>query len=76
MDSDFSIDENDEARSDQEQEDDEGQRRKIRRAAGVQTKAYKEPVRKTAADSQKSAHRAATTAVSASRHGWKKLVIF
>jgi vacuolar protein sorting-associated protein 72 len=68
VDSDFSIDENDEVRSDQEQ-DDEGQRRKIRRAAGVQTKAYKEPVRKTAAaaDSQKSTHRAATTAVSASR---------
>ncbi len=68
MDSDFSIDENDEARSDQEQDGDEGQRRKIRRAAGVQTKAYKEPVRKTtAADSQKSAQRAATNAVSASR---------
>ncbi len=69
MDSDFSIDENDEARSDQEQDDDnKGQRRKIRRAAGVQTKAYKEPVRKTAAaESQKSAHRAATNAVSASR---------
>jgi vacuolar protein sorting-associated protein 72 len=67
VDSDFSIDENDEARSDQEQDGDEGQRRKIRRAAGVQTKAYKEPVRKTAAESQKSAHRVATNAVSASR---------
>ena len=47
MDSDFSIDENDEARSDQEGGDEDQPRRKIRRAAGVQTKAYKEPVRRT-----------------------------
>jgi vacuolar protein sorting-associated protein 72 len=46
VDSDFSIDENDEARSDLENDDDNEPRRKIRRAAGVQTKAYKEPARR------------------------------
>jgi len=44
VDSDFSIDENDEQKSDAENDDEP--RRKIRRAAGVQTKAYKEPDRK------------------------------
>ena len=43
MDSDFSIDENDEPKSDQ---DDDEPKKKMRRAAGVQTKAYKEPARR------------------------------
>ena len=42
VDSDFSIDENDEPKSDVE--DEEG-RKKVKRALGVQTKAYKEPKR-------------------------------
>jgi len=46
VDSDFSIDENDEPKSDGEEDE---PKRKVRRAAGVQTKAYKEPVRRPAA---------------------------
>jgi len=45
VDSDFSIDENDEVKSDPEN-DDEASRKKIKRGDGVQTKAYKEPKRK------------------------------
>jgi len=45
VDSDFSIDENDEVKSDPEN-DEESSRKKIKRADGVQTKAYKEPKRK------------------------------
>lgn len=45
VDSDFSIDENDEPKSDG---DDDEPKRKMRRAAGVQTKAYKEPARRPA----------------------------
>jgi len=44
VDSDFSIDENDEVKSDPE--DDESSRKKPKRGDGVQTKAYKEPARK------------------------------
>merc|ERR1719319_1133678 len=44
VDSDFSIDENDEPRSDNEE--DESSRKKLKRGAGVQTKAYKEPKQK------------------------------
>lgn len=43
VDSDFSIDENDEPKSDLEDED--GEKRRAKRALGVQTKAYKEPKR-------------------------------
>ena len=42
VDSDFSIDENDEPKSDPEAEE---ERKKAKRALGVQTKAYKEPKR-------------------------------
>jgi len=44
VDSDFSIDENDEVKSDPEEE--ESNRKKVKRGEGVQTKAYKEPSRK------------------------------
>jgi len=44
VDSDFSIDENEEVKSDPE--DDESSRKKPKRGDGVQTKAYKEPARK------------------------------
>jgi len=44
VDSDFSIDENDEVKSDPE--DEESNRKKVKRADGVQTKAYKEPKKK------------------------------
>jgi len=44
VDSDFSIDENEEVKSDPE--DDESNRKKAKRADGVQTKAYKEPSKK------------------------------
>ena len=44
VDSDFSIDENDEPKSDPE--DEESARKKAKRGDGVQTKAYKEPKRK------------------------------
>jgi hypothetical protein len=42
VDSDFSIDENDEVKSDA---DDDDKKKKAKRALGVQTKAYKEPKR-------------------------------
>ena len=45
VDSDFSIDENDEPRSDVENEDDPDKPKKMKRGQGVQTKAYKEPKR-------------------------------
>jgi len=44
VDSDFSIDENEEAKSDPE--DEESNRKKVKRGDGVQTKAYKEPSKK------------------------------
>ena len=44
VDSDFSIDENDEVKSDPE--DEESNKKKVKRGEGVQTKAYKEPSRK------------------------------
>ena len=43
VDSDFSIDENDEVKSDPE--DEESSKKKVKRGDGVQTKAYKEPKR-------------------------------
>ena len=43
VDSDFSIDENDEVKSDPE--DEEASKKKVKRGDGVQTKAYKEPKR-------------------------------
>ena len=45
VDSDFSIDENDEPRSDVENSDDPDRAKKLKRGQGVQTKAYKEPKR-------------------------------
>ncbi len=45
VDSDFSIDENDEPRSDVENSDDPDRPKKLKRGQGVQTKAYKEPKR-------------------------------
>jgi len=45
VDSDFSIDENDEPRSDVENDDDPDKPKRLKRALGVQTKAYKEPKR-------------------------------
>jgi vacuolar protein sorting-associated protein 72 len=45
VDSDFSIDENDEPRSDVENEDDPDRPKRAKRGLGVQTKAYKEPKR-------------------------------
>ena len=45
VDSDFSIDENDEPRSDVENDDDPDRPKRAKRALGVQTKAYKEPKR-------------------------------
>ena len=45
VDSDFSIDENDEPRSDVENSDDPDHPKKLKRGQGVQTKAYKEPKR-------------------------------
>lgn len=52
MDSDFSIDENDEPVSDQ---DEENQRSKRKRAAGVVTKSYREPTKKPVAKSTRPA---------------------
>ena len=51
VDSDFSIDENDEVRSDLEDEE-EGKKRS-RRGQGVVTKAYREPPKKTQAEKEK-----------------------
>jgi vacuolar protein sorting-associated protein 72 len=51
VDSDFSIDENDEPRSDVEGEDEDGKKR-AKRSKGVVTKAYKEPVKKDPSKTQ------------------------
>ena len=52
VDSDFSIDENDEPRSDAENPDDADRPKKLKRGHGVQTKAYKEPKRDQVCDTQ------------------------
>jgi len=51
VDSDFSIDENEEVKSDPE--DEEAAKKKAKRSEGVQTKAYKEPARKKPGDGSK-----------------------
>ncbi len=52
VDSDFSIDEDDDVRSDLEDEE-EGGRKRPKRGAGVVTKAYREPPKKTPAEKAK-----------------------
>ena len=51
VDSDFSIDVNEEVKSDPEE--DEAAKKKAKRSEGVQTKAYKEPARKKPGDGSK-----------------------
>lgn len=75
VDSDFSIDENDDPKSDLEE--DEEPRRKVRRTgAGVQTKAYKEPARRTdAKPSKPAAPRPSRTAGSAASSAAKSMLM-
>jgi len=76
VDSDFSIDENDEPRSDLEDNDGEGgAKKRPKRGLGVQTKAYKEPKREDKAAASKASGSATSAAAAAATSGNKAAVV-